>query len=77
LTFEDVGETGSAQAAEITIEDKMVAGKIDLITSLLLHTSVSTGSETSQVIRFFATKDQSISGLLRIPHEPASRDTPV
>jgi hypothetical protein len=34
-----LGEIGAAQAAEITNDDKMVAGKIDLITGLLLRTA--------------------------------------
>jgi hypothetical protein len=37
LVFEG-GDTGNAQAAEITNDDTMVAGKIDLIIGLLLRT---------------------------------------
>ena len=73
----DAGEIGAAQAAEIINEDRMVAGKIDRNTGLLLRPFDRVRNST-QLLRFLDAKGPSaVSELLRIPREPASRDTRV
>ena len=73
----DAVEIGAAQAAEITNEDRIVAGKIDLNTGLLLRTFDGVRNST-KLVRFLGAKGPSaVSELLRIPREPASRDTRV